>query len=53
MTDVHILDVLLHGDPVGTITRVGGDRMLFAFNDSYIEDSARPRFRLAPKAVQN
>ena len=42
MTDVHILDVLLHGDPVGTLTRVGGDRTLFAFRDSYIEDSARP-----------
>jgi len=42
MTDVHVLDVLLHGDPVGTLTRVGDDRTLFAFNDSYIEDSARP-----------
>ena len=42
MTDVHILDVLLHGDPVGTLTRVGDDRTLFAFRDSYIEDSARP-----------
>ena len=42
MTDVRILDVLLHGDPVGTLTRVGGDRTLFAFRDSYIEDSARP-----------
>ena len=42
MTDVHVLDVLLHGDPVGTLTRVGDDRTLFAFNDSYIEDSDRP-----------
>ena len=42
MTDVHVLDVLLHGDPVGTLTRVGDDRTLFAFNDFYIEDSARP-----------
>ena len=42
MADVYVLDVLLHGDPVGTLTRVGGDRTLFAFNDSYIEDSDRP-----------
>ena len=42
MTDVHVLDVLLHGDPVGTLTRVGDDRALFGFNDSYIEDAARP-----------
>lgn len=42
MTDVRVLDILLHGDPVGTLTRVGGDRALFAFNDSYIEDPARP-----------
>ena len=42
MTDVHVLDILLHGEPVGTLTRVGDDRALFAFNDSYIEDPARP-----------
>ena len=42
MTDVHVLDVLLHGNPVGTLTRVGDDRTLFAFNDSYIADPARP-----------
>ena len=42
MTDVHVLDVLLYGDPIGTLTRVGDDRALFSFNDSYIEDAARP-----------
>ena len=42
MTDVYVLDVLLHGDPIGTLTRVGGDRTLFAFNDSYVRDAARP-----------
>ncbi len=42
MTDVHVLDVLLHGDPVGTLTRVGDDRALFGFNDSYIQDAAGP-----------
>lgn len=42
MTDVAVLDVLLHGEPVGTLTRVGGDRILFAFNDAYIADDNRP-----------
>ncbi|MXZ13328.1 MAG: hypothetical protein F4Y78_04895 [Candidatus Dadabacteria bacterium] len=39
MTDVHVLDVLLYGNPIGTLTRVGDDRALFACNDSYIEDN--------------
>ena len=49
MTDVYVLDVLLHGDPVGTLTRVGDDRTLFAFNDSYIRDAARPVISLGFK----
>ena len=42
MADVSVLEILLHGEPIGTLTRVGGDRSLFAFNDSYIEDEQRP-----------
>lgn len=42
MADVSVLDVLLHGEPIATLTRVGGDRVLFAFNDGYIADKARP-----------
>ncbi len=49
MTDVYVLDVLFHGDPVGTLTRVGDDRALFAFNGSYIEDAARPVISLGFK----
>ncbi len=49
MTDVHVLDVLLYGDPIGTLTRVGDDRALFAFNDSYIGDAARPTLGLGLK----
>jgi len=41
MADVSVLDVLLYGEPIGTLTRVGGDRTLFAFNDSYIENETR------------
>ena len=42
MADVSVLEVLLHGEPIGTLTRVGGDRTLFAFNESYIENERRP-----------
>jgi serine/threonine-protein kinase HipA len=49
MPDVSILDVLLHGEPVGTLTRVGGDRTLFAFNDAYIADQNRPVLSLGFK----
>ena len=42
MADVTVLDVLLYGEPVGTLTRVGGDRILFAFNDIYIAEDNRP-----------
>ena len=42
MADVSVLDVLLYDEPIGTLTRVGGDRTLFAFNDAYIEDENRP-----------
>ncbi|MEX2454464.1 MAG: HipA domain-containing protein [Rhodospirillaceae bacterium] len=42
MADVSVLDVLLHGEPIGTLTRVGGDRILFAFDDAYIGVRNRP-----------
>ena len=41
MPDVQVLEVRLHGDLVGTLTRVGGDRVLFAFEDSYRADADR------------
>ena len=42
MADVAVLNVLLHGAPIGTLTRVAGDRTLFAFNEDYIHDENRP-----------
>ena len=42
MANVTVLDVLLYGVSVGTLTRVSGDRTLFAFNDDYIADENRP-----------
>jgi len=42
MPDVSVLEVLLYGDPIGTLTRLPDDRVLFAFNESYINDQNRP-----------
>ncbi|MDZ7783269.1 MAG: HipA domain-containing protein [Halioglobus sp.] len=49
MADVSILEVLLYGEPIGTLTRVAGDRNFFAFNEAYIEDADRPVLGLAFK----
>ena len=49
MADVAVLDVLLHGTPVATLTRVGDDRILFAFNEAYIADDDRPTLGLGFK----
>jgi len=42
MADVFVLEVLLYGMSIGTLTRVESDRTLFAFNKEYIEDKDRP-----------
>lgn len=49
MADVSTLDVLLYGEPIGTLTLVPGDRSLFAFNEQYIEDPDRPVLSLGFK----
>jgi len=41
MPDVSTLNVLLHGERIATLTHVGGDRTLFAFTDTYINDRQR------------
>ena len=46
MPDVTVLEVLFHGSPIGTLTRVAGDRTLFAFNEAYIADADRPTLGL-------
>ena len=47
MASPSVLDVFLHGQEVGTLTQLGGDRTLFAFNDAYINDTARPTLSLS------
>ena len=49
MADVSILEVLLYGEPIGTLTRVPGDRSLFAFGEDYIANDQRPVLSLGFK----
>ncbi len=49
MADVAVLDVLLYDEPVGTLTRLSGDRTIFAFNEAYAEDRNRPTLSLSFK----
>jgi serine/threonine-protein kinase HipA len=51
MADVSVLEVLLYGAPVATLTHVGGDRTLFAFNESYVADAQRPVLSLGFKSA--
>jgi len=47
--NVSILNILLHGEPIGTLTRVAGDRTLLAFNEDYIDNPNRPTLSLGFK----
>ncbi len=49
MPDVSVLDVLLHGNAIGTLTRLPGDRIIFAFSEAYIDNAARPTLSLSFK----
>src|SRR5258708_20697045 len=42
MHDFAVLEVLFHGKPIGTLTRLPGDRVLFAFTEDYIAVENRP-----------
>jgi serine/threonine-protein kinase HipA len=46
MPDVSVLSVRLYGEEIGTITYVGAEKTLFAFNDAYVENPARPTLGL-------
>ena len=49
MADVRVLDVLLHGEPVGTLTHIDGDRTIFGFADAYVANDRRPPLGLGFK----
>jgi serine/threonine-protein kinase HipA len=49
MPDVSVLNVLLYGERIGTITLVPQERSLFAFNQAYIDNPKRPTLSLSFK----
>ena len=49
MADVQVLDVLLHGELVGTLTHIDGDRTIFGFADAYVANDRRPALGLGFK----
>lgn len=51
MSNPTVLEVLLHGRRVGTLTRFDNDRSLFAFDQAYIDDEARDTLSLSFKAA--
>jgi serine/threonine-protein kinase HipA len=49
MSDPAILDIFLHDRRIGRITRIDGDRSVFAFDDAYLADEDRATLSLAYK----
>lgn len=41
MGDLSILNILLHGEEIGSLVNIGHDRTIFSFKESYIENSNR------------
>ncbi len=44
------LNVLLYGEKIGAITYLGGDRSIFSFEESYIDNPSRPTLGLSFKS---
>ncbi len=49
MPDVTVLNVLLHGQVIGTLTLLSGERILFDFSQDYIDNPDRPTLSLSFK----
>src|SRR3989344_2778946 len=47
--DIKVLRVLLYNHPIGTLTRLPGDKNLFAFDEDYIANPSRPILSLSFK----
>ncbi|MDE3046097.1 MAG: HipA domain-containing protein [Verrucomicrobiota bacterium] len=47
--DIKVLRVLLYNRPIGTLTRLPGDKNLFAFDEDYIKNPSRPVLSLSFK----
>jgi len=48
-TRFSVLEVRLHGKPIGTLTLFPGEQLAFAFTQNYIDDPARPTLSLSFK----
>lgn len=49
MSDVTVLTVKLYGEPIGTLTHLGDERSIFAFNDAHVENADRATLGLSFK----
>ena len=49
MTDTSALDILLHGNKIGTLNLLPGDRSIFSFDEAYIADKKRDTLSLSFK----
>lgn len=49
MADISVLNILLYGDRIGTLTLLPGEQILFVFDQSYIDDPDRPVLSLSYK----
>lgn len=52
MIDAAALDILLHDRRIGTVTRLGGDQSIFAFDESYAADPDRATLSLAYRGTE-
>ncbi len=47
MSEIAVLEILLHHQPIATLTHLPGDRNLLSFNQEYISDAHRPTLSLS------
>ena len=47
MADIAVLDVRLHGRSVGTLTRLGRERIVLGFDPHYVDDRDRATLSLS------
>ena len=51
MANIDVLNIFLNNREIGAITRLPGDRNIFTFNQSYIDDENRPTLSLSFKDI--
>lgn len=52
MNPEHLLHVFLHGKPIGTLSLLAGDQIIFAFKEDYISNTQRDTLSLSFKSMQ-